>query len=412
MHSSYVSTPVQDSPTRVLPAGSVAGSVSDRPTSQDPRRVHVPAPDGVAAPVGSGAPARSTVAPPRPAPPPRRPAPAAPTPPGRGPAPAPQTKTKPARQQRSRRRRLLRLAAICLPLVLLGVLIGGYLYANSIFNRIEKVEVGDVLAGGGSGTNYLIVGSDSRELTALEEAGLNPEAFQEGGGTRSDTVMVLHFGDDGTKMMSVPRDLYVPIAGTGESHKINAAYNGGPERLIRTVQESLGIPLDHYIEVDFVSFSKVVDAIGGVTIDFPHPATDAQSGLNVTESGPVELDGPQALAYARSRQYTENIDGQQVTDLSADIGRVERQQTFLRALFSELGASRNPLSLARAADGATDGLRIDDDMSLIDAMRFAWRLRSLEPDSLVLPTENGRNSSGSVLFLVEPDAQAVLDQVR
>ena len=406
---------VHDSPTRVLPAGSVAGSVSDRPTSQDPRRVHVPAPEGVAAPVGSGAGAKSTVAPPRPRPAPAHPAPAAPSRPGssdRGPAPTPQTKTKPAPKKRSRRRRLLRLTAICLPLLLLAVLVGGYLYANAVFNRIDKVEVGDVLAGGGSGTNYLIVGSDSREITALEEAGLDPAAFQEGGGTRSDTVMVLHFGDDGTKMMSIPRDLYLPIAGTGENQKINAAYNGGPERLIRTVQESLGIPLDHYIEVDFVSFSEVVDAIGGVTIDFPHPATDAMSGLNVTESGPVELDGPQALAYARSRQYTESIDGQLVTDPSADIGRVERQQIFLRALFSELGSSRNPLTLAQAADGATSGLRIDDDMSLIDAMRFAWRLRSLKPDSLVLPTENGRNSSGSVLFLVEPDAQAVLDQVR
>ncbi len=296
--------------------------------------------------------------------------------------------------------------------MLVALLIGGYLYANAIFNRIEKVEVADVLAGGGSGTNYLIVGSDSRDLTELEEAGLNPEAFEEGGGTRSDTVMVLHFGDDGTKMMSIPRDLYVPIAGTGDSQKINAAYNGGPERLIRTVQESLGIPLDHYIEVDFVSFAEVVDAIGGVTIDFPHPATDAMSGLNVTESGPVELDGAQALAYARSRRYTENINGDLVTDPTADIGRVERQQIFLRALFSELGASRNPLTLARAADGATSGLRIDDGMSLIDAMRFAWRLRSLDPESLVLPTEGGRNSAGSVLFLLEPDAQAVLDQLR
>ena len=82
-------------------------------------------------------------------------------------------------------------------------------------------------------------------------------------------------------MMSIPRDLYVPIAETGGSQKINAAYNGGPRRLVLTVQQSLGIPIHHYLEVDFVSFAKLVDSLGGITIDFPHPAFDRNSGLDV-----------------------------------------------------------------------------------------------------------------------------------
>ncbi|MGE3621954.1 MAG: LCP family protein [Acidimicrobiia bacterium] len=307
---------------------------------------------------------------------------------------------------------MLLLTSLVLPLLLLLGLLGGYLYARSIFDKVERVPVSDVLAGSTTGTNYLIVGSDTRDAAAIEEAGLDPDAFKEGGGTRSDTMLLLHFGPGGTKMMSIPRDLYVEIAETGGRQKINAAYNGGPRRLILTVQQSLGIPLDHYVEVDFVSFAKVVDAVGGVTVDFPNPARDAKTGFEVTTAGPNELDGAQALAFVRSRAYTEIIDGRPVTDPTADLGRVQRQQQFLRSLFSELGDSRNPLSLARAAGGAAGGLRIDDGMGLLDAVRFAWRLRSLDPESLVLPTDPGRNAAGSVLILRDDEAAPILAQFR
>ena len=79
--------------------------------------------------------------------------------------------------------------------------------------------------------------------------------------------------------MSIPRDLFVTIPGREGQHRINTAYNDGPATLIRTVQQSLGIPLDRYIEINFVSFAGLVDSLGGVTINFPHPATDPKSGL-------------------------------------------------------------------------------------------------------------------------------------
>jgi LCP family protein required for cell wall assembly len=297
-------------------------------------------------------------------------------------------------------------------LLLLAAVVGGYLYARSVFDKIEKIPLADVLTADGGGTNYLIVGSDSRDIEDVVDAGLDPATFAEGGGQRSDTMLLLRFEGGGAKMMSIPRDLYLPIAETGSSSKINAAYNGGPRRLVLTIQQSLGVPIHHYMEVDFVSFAKLVDALGGVTIDVPHQAFDANSGLDLPTAGPNELDGPQALAFVRSRHYVEIIDGRQVPDPTADLGRVQRQQQFLKAVFGKLGESKNPFTLAKAANATTGGLRIDDTLGLTDAIRFAWRLRSLDPVPVVLPTEFGRNSSGSVLFLVEPGAQAAFDEFR
>jgi LCP family protein required for cell wall assembly len=296
-------------------------------------------------------------------------------------------------------------------IVLVLCMIGGFLYARSIFNRIERVEVSESLTSASSGTNYLIVGSDSREnVTEEGDAGFN--GSEAPGGQRSDTIMVLHLEGGKAQMLSIPRDLYVPIAGTGESQKINAAYNGGPTRLVDTVTESLGIPIDRYMEVDFVSFAGLVDGLGGITIDFPHPAQDTESGLFVTETGPVELDGDQALAYVRSRHYTETIDGEQVEDPTADIGRIKRQQAFLSVVIGKLSDTKNPFALARAASGMAGGLRIDDEMSMFDAMSLAWGMRGKSPEPLVLPVDNDRNSSGAVLILREGEAEPILEQVR
>ena len=298
-----------------------------------------------------------------------------------------------------------------LPLILLATAIGGYLYAKSVYDRIEKIPLADVLSGDGGGTNYLIVGSDSRDVEDLVDAGLDPAGFADGGGQRSDTMLLLRFVDGEAKMMSIPRDLYVDIAETGGSQKINAAYNGGPSRLVQTVQQSLGIPVHQYLEVDFVSFAKLVDALGGITIDFPQPAFDTNSGLDVRQAGPVELNGAQALAYVRSRHYVEVIDGEEVPDRTGDLGRVLRQQQFLRTVFSELGSVKNPVTFAKAAGSAAGGLRIDDTLGLWDAIRFAWKLRALDPAPVELPTRLGSNEAGSVLFL-EPEAEAALAQFR
>lgn len=296
-------------------------------------------------------------------------------------------------------------------LVLLGLVLAFVLYGIWQFNRIERIPVGGALSpASASGTNYLIVGSDSRE-------GFDPNDPNAGvvlgsdvdddPTSRSDTILVLRVTDDGAIMMSIPRDLWVRRA-DGSEGRINAAYRQGPENLIRTVQ-GLGIPVHHYVEVDFVTFAGMVDGVGGVTIEIPHPARDEASGLDLPEAGLVTLDGTQGLAYVRSRRYSELIDGTWRTDPTGDLGRVQRQQTFLRAVMGEVGSSRNPIELARVSGAVSGGLRMDDQMGFFDALGFGRQLRGLQPESVELPVYGFTAGGGAaVLGLVQPEADAVL----
>lgn len=321
---------------------------------------------------------------------------------GRSKAPQAPAALKPPKDRTPRprrvRRRILQVAAviILLPLIAAGA---GLIWAQSKFSEIERVEVADVLdAGGGTGQNILMVGSDAGADRA---------------GQRSDTMMLLRLEADRSLVMSIPRDLFVTIVPSGREQRINAAYNDGPASLIQTVQSSLDLPVHRYMEVDFVTFASLVDAIGGLTIEFPHPAFDEKSGLNIQQTGPVLLDGAQSLAFVRSRQYTEIIDGRPVTDPRSDLGRVLRQQQFMRTLFGKIGESRNPFDLVRVGSSVGEGLRIDDDMSLLDAIRLGLRLRDLDPESVALPTGPFTTDGGSqVLGLDEDRAPEALDQFR
>src|SRR5690606_25720786 len=151
----------------------------------------------------------------------------------------------------------------------------------------------------GDGTNYLIVGTDTRD--GLDADMNNADVvFGEGvSGTRSDTLMILRLTGGGAQMLPIPRDLYLPIAGKDSPSRINTAIQGGPERLIQTLQQSLGLPVHHYVEIDFAGFLGLVDAIGGVDIEFDAPAFDEKSGLVVEEAGMQTLDKDQALAFVR-----------------------------------------------------------------------------------------------------------------
>ncbi|MDX6233527.1 MAG: hypothetical protein QOH68_2551, partial [Nocardioidaceae bacterium] len=183
----------------------------------------------------------------------------------------------------------------------------GYVFSKS--SSLVRVELGSVLASDtepGEASNFLIVGVDSAE-------GLDPKnpiraerTKAHIGGLRSDTIMILRVdpATEQASLLSLPRDLYVPIAGTRGNQRINVAIQeGGPEALIQTVQDYLSIPIAHYLQVDFAGFQDLVGAVDGVPVYFPYPARDRKTGLNVTEPGCVTLDGVQALAYARSRAY-------------------------------------------------------------------------------------------------------------
>lgn len=279
-------------------------------------------------------------------------------------------------------------------------------WANSTYNKIERVDLTGVLDPvTGNGTNYLLVGSDSR-------SDLDPEGDSGVAGKRADTIIVLRVTGEGATMMSIPRDLWIDNPATGEHGRINGAYNAGPANLVKTVQQNLKIPVNHYMEVGFGSFVGLVDAIGGVTIDFPHPASDVGSGLVVEQPGPNVLDGRQALAYARSRNYTEVIDGEKVKEPTADLGRQQRQQLFLRTALAEVGATRNPITLVRVAGAMSSELIIDSGLGFGEALSLVRRLGSSEMVTVILPTEGVRKGDAAVLELVEPDADTVLQQFR
>ena len=150
--------------------------------------------------------------------------------------------------------------------------------------------------------------------------------------------MVLHIDprQEQAAILSIPRDVVVPIAGTDVVDRVNAAFSlGGAEGLIATVQQSLGITINHYVEVDFVGFKDIVDAVGGVEIYLPRWARDFTSGLDLPKIGCVSVNGTQGLAFVRSRHYEELVDGKWVTDPSGDFGRINRQQDFIRRMLKK-----------------------------------------------------------------------------
>ena len=103
------------------------------------------------------------------------------------------------------------------------------------------------------------------------------------GGLRSDTVMILRVepGAERASLLSLPRDLWVPLAGGGNQRINSAIQNGGPSELIDTIEQYFGIPIHHYVQVDFAGFQELVDVVDGVSVYFPAPARDTHSGLDV-----------------------------------------------------------------------------------------------------------------------------------
>lgn len=309
-----------------------------------------------------------------------------------------------APRRRRRPRRVLAWTGAAVAVLVVGGLVGGYLWAAAVFDRIDKVDVSDELAGG-SGTNYLLVGIDNARDPADQREGV--------AGSRADTIMVLRVQGGSAMMLSLNRDLLVTNPASGQAGRLNATYNAGEANLVRAITENYQVPVHRYLEVDFASFGGLVDAFGGIEVDFAHPALDRGSGLVVPEAGPVQLDGDQALAFVRSRSYTEVIDGREVPQGGLpDVNRAERQQVFLREIMNKAGSSRNPLSLMSAASKMSGGLRVDDDMTLLDAGRFAWSMGRLDPETVILPVVPRTTTGGAAILEPGPGSDEVLARFR
>jgi polyisoprenyl-teichoic acid--peptidoglycan teichoic acid transferase len=326
---------------------------------------------------------------------------------------------------RARRTRLQRLV-IAVNLLLVAACLAtaaalGYTYAR--VREIPRVVLDTALAPAeregaalSRAENFLIVGTDSAE-------GLDPDDPVLAGrppGIRSDTIMLLHVDPDETTaaLLSLPRDLWVPIAGQDRSQRINMAINeGGPQLLIDTIAATFGVDVHHYVEVDFAGFYDLVEAIDGVPVYFPEPARDPDSLLDVPEAGCVTLDASQALAYARSRHYEVFRDGRWHTDGSGDLGRITRQQDFIRrALHRAVSrGARNPAVLKELIDVAVGTVTVDDELTPGDLLALGSRFRSFNPDTLAtysLPVDDVVVRGAAVLRVRERDAEPVLAVFR
>ncbi|WDV31637.1 LCP family protein [Streptomyces sp. AD16] len=179
----------------------------------------------------------------------------------------------------------------------------------------------------------------------------------------TDTLMIVHQGDHGTTMVSLPRDSYVAIPGHGQG-KINAAFAlGGPKLLTRTVEQATGLRLDHFAEVDFLGFVDVVDALGGVRICVPAGGLrDRKSGADFA-AGCREMDGVQALSYVRARY----------SDPEGDLGRVRRQRQLVSAVADKASSpavALNPWRAGPFLSASLDAVTVDRRAEVRDLFRL------------------------------------------
>jgi LCP family protein required for cell wall assembly len=280
--------------------------------------------------------------------------------------------------------KVIRTTLVCALVLLLVFVVGGYFWIGSRLTTTEAFSDYPGRPEETPGTDWLLVGSDSREgLTAAERKRLATGSV---GGRRTDTVMLLHIPRDGRPtLVSLPRDSYVPIDGHGRN-KLNAAYAfGGPELLVKTVEQVTGIRIDHYMEIGFGGFVDIVDAIGGVEICVKQNIKDPKAGINLKKGCQV-MDGGTALGYVRTR----------ATGAIPDLERTQRQRQFLAALVSKAaspGTLLNPFSSVPLALSAADAVTVDPGTGPIDLLRLALAMRDKPISTAVpigaLPTING-----------------------
>jgi LCP family protein required for cell wall assembly len=295
----------------------------------------------------------------------------------------------------------------------LGVSAFGYVqWRLGQVNHVHVSGLGGKTAPGAPIT-ILAVGSDTRDLgKGASSVFGNTESVT---GQRSDTIMLVRVvpATSSIAILSVPRDLLVPIAGLGTT-RINAAFNSGPDLLVSTVQQDLGITVNHFMVLNFYSFTQIADAIGGVYQYFPTPARDLYSGLSVPQAGCVLLKGSQALAFARSREYQYYLDGSWQYQLvpESDLARIQRQQDFIKLAIkkAEQVAPTNPLALNSVVAGITGSITVDDGFSTSLMLSLARVVRHANVAGIpewTYPTVNSTAVPGALDPVPAADQQMV-----
>jgi LCP family protein required for cell wall assembly len=270
-------------------------------------------------------------------------------------------------------------------------IIGGAVWLDSTLHREQALTDYPDRPGQGRGTNWLLVGSDSRQgLTAEQQQELATGG--DIGSSRTDTILLVHVpefrSETPATVVSIPRDSYVPIPGHGKD-KINSAFAmGGAPLLTQTVEQATGLRLDHYAEIGFSGFAGLVDALGGVTMCPTAPINDPLAGIDLP-AGCQKFDGRSALGYVRTRDTPR-----------ADLDRMVNQRQFLSALLHRAASPAvwlNPFrwySVPRAAVGA---LTVDRRDHVWDLAQLGWALHGSATAMTVPIGELTSGDAGSVV---------------
>ena len=263
-----------------------------------------------------------------------------------------------------------------------------------------------------SAVNYLIVGSDTREGLSREEIKrLKVGGTDVAAGKRSDTMLLIHISKkrDKAAIISIPRDSYALIPEHNNSQgkvipaaysKINSAYNwGGAPLLIETLESMSDLRIDHYVELNFVGFVRMVDALGGVEICTKKDINDPKSHLTLP-AGTHVLDGVDSLKFVRTRVF----------DGLGDLGRMKRQQEFASAMLrkaTSAGVLLNPVKMVDFINSALDSVVTDEGLSQGDLLTLGKQLRNLSASNvrtLTIPLKyyNYNKNGVSAAVLWEP----------
>jgi LCP family protein required for cell wall assembly len=291
-------------------------------------------------------------------------------------------------------------------------------YAGQV-QRIDAFGEQREAPASGEPLTFLVVGSDSRDgLSDRQVRRLHTgwDVY----GQRTDTMMLAHIGRDGEiSVVSLPRDSLVTIPPYTDENgqqqdaseqKLNSAYAyGGAPLLVKTVEQATGLRIDHYLEVDFAGFVKMVNALGGVDVCVPADIYDPPSGLQLA-AGRSTLKGRDALAYVRAREF----------DPTADIGRMKRQQGFVASMVHKAASSEVLLDPARATafvDAMLGSMRVDQTLDNGQVMELTRRVAKVNPSQVTFRTvpvagEKAMGAIGNVVMWDGPGASDIFTALR
>lgn len=268
--------------------------------------------------------------------------------------------------------------------------------------------------------NFLLTGSDNGACTDSNSKTSGGIGDRTNFGERSDTIMIIRIDPSSKRaaILSFPRDLWVDIAGTTRQNRINSAFKStDPNRLVTTIEENFKIPIDHYVNINFCAFKEIVTAVDGVKVPFLYPTRDKKTGLNVTAPGCINFDGDTALAYVRSRsgyRYFDTTKQKWVEDPTGDLGRISRQQDFLRrSMQRALDKGSSSLSVANnLLNAALKNVITDDQLTPRGMLTLAQAMRDLNTRTVATYTiESYPKRIGEMSVLIPAIKSETMQQI-